>query len=96
MGPRNGGGAKRPYFFFMQPGKKVAVRNKLNPRTRGWQLQLQCTKRKKATKNGLREAEYLILASNSSNSAQFKIKSKQSDLNTICLESQKFNSMNAL
>ena len=57
MGPRNGGGAKRPYFFFMQPGKKVAVRNKLNPRTRGWQLQLQCTKRKKkTTKNGLKRS----------------------------------------
>ena len=45
-------------------------------------------KKKKATKNGLREAEYLILASNSSNSAQSKIKSKLSDLNTICLQSQ--------
>ena len=45
-------------------------------------------KKKKQQKMVWREAEYLILASNSSNSAQSKIKSKLSDLNTICLQSQ--------
>jgi hypothetical protein len=75
------GEQKDPISFLCSLEKKVAVRNKLNPRTRGWQLQLQCRKRKR---NGLRGAEYLILASNSSNSAQSKIKSKLSDLNTIC------------
>ena len=59
------GEQKDPISFLCSLEKKVAVRNKLNPRTRGWQLQLQCTKRKKATKNGLREAEYLIFTSHS-------------------------------